>query len=115
MLMKRPAGGWMGSMDDRKRDAIVSGSAYVYLACIALLFSVATAFGKIYGQLILLTLFPVYALYYALMYVLVCRGYKDQLKRLSAFGNGSRTSLTGLLFHLSLYLLIIFALLFLRI
>lgn len=97
----------MKTMDDRKRDLIVKRSAYGYLCCIALLFFISIVFGKIYGQLLLLTIIPVYNLYYLVMYILVCRGYRDKWRRIGAFGFGSRTTLTGLLYNLSLFVLLL--------
>ena len=100
-------------MDDRTRDAIVLNSACGYLACVCILF-ISLIFGKYYGRLMLLTAFPVYSLYYTVMYNLVCRGYLDEVKRNSAFGVIARGTLVGSIYYLSQFYLVVSFLLLIR-
>ncbi|MGP9800775.1 hypothetical protein [Rheinheimera sp. NSM] len=90
-------------MDDKTRETLVIYSAYGYLGCLSAMMVVAMIFGKPYGRAVLYTLIPLYSLYYAVMYWRVCRGYKDQVKRISAFGIIGRGTFVGAMYYLSLF------------
>ncbi len=94
-------------MDDIKRESIVRKSAYGYVFCIGILFTVAVVFGKSYGRIILLTLMPLYSLYYAVMYQIICNGYEDEIKRISAFGILGRGTFVGAMYYLSILIVVL--------
>lgn len=96
-------------MDDKTRDKLVRASAYGFLLCVCLLFAAGAVFGKSYGRLVLFTLFPPYALYYVVMYRVVCKAYEDEVKRLSAFGLIARGTFVGAIYYLSIFVLAMFA------
>jgi len=92
------------NMNDRTRDLIVLNSAYGFVGCVSLLLAVSIIFGKDYGRLILVTVIPVYSLYYVVMYSRICNGYSNEVKRISAFGIIGRGTFVGVIYYLSLYL-----------
>jgi hypothetical protein len=99
-------------MDDRKRELIVKNSAYGFVGIFCSLFVVAVIFGKESGRLMLITVVPVYALYYVVMYRYIGTSYQDEVKRISAFGIIGRGTFVGAVYYLSLWILAVLAALF---
>lgn len=92
-------------MDDRNRDILVKRSAYGFVSSFLILFIVAIFFGKNYGTYFLCTVIPIYSLYYLLMYRIVCKNYKDEVKRISAFGLIARGTFVGSIYYASMFIL----------
>lgn len=94
-------------MDDKKREIIVECSAYIFILCVIILFGLTSAYGKDSGFVFMITAFPVYSLYYAIMYRTICSNYDDPDKRIAAFGITGRGSLTGAIYHACNFILFI--------
>jgi hypothetical protein len=108
-------------MNDAVRDNIIRKSAYGFLACVAFLFLMTMLNGRAESRWILAIIFPLYSLYYVIMYTTLCNGYQDKTKKMMAYSHGARGTLVGVIYYLSwaitaltFYMLVKIALKFLK-
>ena len=91
-------------MDDEKRDLIIKASAYGFVCCICILLLSGATYGKSVGTNLLLTLIPAYSIYYVITYRIICKGYKNEIKKMSCYGILARVTFTGVTYYVSLML-----------
>ncbi len=94
-------------MNDMKRDLIVKISAYGFVGCVLILLLLSVTLGKSYGRNFLLTIMPLYSLFYVVIYNYICRGFESETKRLTAFGLIGRGTFVGSIYYVSLFILVI--------
>ena len=89
-------------MNDTNREIILKTCANVYLVCLLILLLLSISFGKETGRLFLLTVLSLYSLFYVLMYNYICRGFKDKIRKMYAFGNIAGGTLVGAIYYSSM-------------
>lgn len=102
-------------MDDKQRELIIKRSAYGFIGCVCLLFFTGALFGKSAGRTILFTLIPAYSAYYVVMYRIMCKGYKDEVKKMYCYGFLGRGTFVGAIYYVSLMLILLISYLFIRV
>ena len=102
-------------MDDNKRDLIIRSSAYGFVFCVCILLLTGAIYGKSIGRIILFTLIPAYSAYYVVMYRVTCKGYKDEIKKMHCYGILGRGTFVGVIYYLSVMLVLIISYLLIRV
>mgnify|MGYP001349368263 CR=1 FL=1 len=87
---------------DEHRDRLLRRNAHCFSILLITLFSISVFVGQTLAIMFALFVVPVYALYYATAYIVIARRFEDSIKRLDAFGIKSKTSYTGIYFHLAI-------------
>ena len=95
-------------MRDCERDKLIEKSVYVYIAILVIIPASSIILGKAAGVIAFLMLHPVYSIYYIFMYYYTSKGYKDEVKKISAFGTIGRGTLKGAFYYLSIFTILSF-------
>ena len=85
---------------DRKRLLRAYAAGYVVVWVVAL--AVAELAGKAYGQWLVLIVYPVYSMLYIVAYRNHSRQYKDETRKMLAFGLVARGTFTGAVYYASM-------------
>ena len=99
-------------MNDNKREIIVRVSAYGFIVCVFILLLLTISLGESYGKKFLVTAIPLYSVFYVVTYNYICRGFEDEVKRISAFGIIGRGTFVGAIYYASIFFSLIIAFLF---
>jgi len=77
-----------------------------------MLFALAALYGKDYGESFLLSVMPMYSLFYLMSYRVLCSGFENETRRAISFGIMARGTFVGATYYLSIWLFLVIALLF---
>ncbi|AXX93339.1 hypothetical protein CPU12_07810 [Malaciobacter molluscorum LMG 25693] len=94
-------------MNDKNKQIKLKKYALGNLFCWFFMIVISIIFSKEYGRTILFTIIPIYSVFYIFIYHKITRSYKDPNKRLLAFGIIARGTLTGAMYYLSIFIVII--------
>ena len=102
-------------MDDNQRDLIIKKSAYGFVFCVCILLLASAIYGKDIARIILFTIIPAYSAYYVVMYRVICKSYKDEVKKMHCYGILGRGTFVGVIYYLSVMLVLLISYLLIRV
>ncbi|MFE8073329.1 hypothetical protein QQM79_19910 [Marinobacteraceae bacterium S3BR75-40.1] len=89
-------------MNDNEKETVLRDCAYGFVYIFILLMVLSVFFGKEHVRWLGLTVILIYALFYIVIYRAICKSYKDENKRLKAFGVLARGTFVGAIYYASI-------------